>query len=97
MKIPKITLKLNLKDKGKGSTWQKALFGVILATLILMTAATLYLIFRPISKDVREVIDQEISSSDIIFDQKTIDSIKERQTPSTIPDTSGGKNPFAPF
>lgn len=97
--MKKINLKfnLNLKTKTKGTLWQKALLGVILATLVLTLAACAYLLVRPISKEVKAIIDQEISSSDINFDQKTIDNIKARQTPSIVPETSSGKNPFASF
>lgn len=97
--MKKLNLKLNfdIRAKSRGSLWQKALLGVIVATLLLMLGTSIYLAVRPISREVKEVIDEEISSSDIIFDQKTINNIKARQLPNAVPNTTSGKNPFASF
>lgn len=97
--MKKLNLKFNFNflEQSKGSLWQKALMGVALATLGLMLVASVYLIFRPISKEVRTVIDEEISSTNINFDQKTLENIKARQVPSEVPASTSGKNPFTSF
>jgi flagellar motor component MotA len=97
MKKLKFSLKFNFKSRTKGSLWQKALLGVALATFGLMVILSAYLLIKPISKEVKNVIDEEISATDINFDQKTIDNIKARQVPSEIPTITSGKNPFTPF
>jgi hypothetical protein len=43
---------------------------------------------------VKDIINTEINASNIIFDQKIIDSLKTRQVPNTPTATPGGKNPF---
>lgn len=99
MKKPelKLNLNINLRGKIKGTLWQKAIWAIMVVVLLLASLACVYLMFKPLSKDIKAIIDDEISSSDIIFDQKTIDSIKARQVPSVVPDTSSGKNPFSGF
>lgn len=97
MKKLELKFKFNLREKTKNSLWQKALLGLALATLILIVASGAYFLIRPISKEVKAVIDGEISATDIIFDQKTIENIKARQVPSEVPTITSGKNPFTPF
>jgi hypothetical protein len=42
----------------------------------------------------QEIIDQEVNSSNITFDQKTIDILNSKQGPETKVVLPGGKNPF---
>lgn len=98
--MKKIDLKLNLKllaNRNRGTVWQKSILGVLLALLVLMLGGCGFLFFKPLSTDIKNIIDEEISSVDIIFDQKTIKSIEERQKPSESIETTTGKNPFASF
>jgi hypothetical protein len=98
----KPNLKLNLdinffNKKNKGTLWQKGILGVNLLLALFIVLSCSYLFIKPISSEIKNIIDDEISSVDIIFDQKTIDSIEARQEPSSTKDTSVGKNPFAGF
>lgn len=98
--MKKINLKLNLKllaNKNRGTVWQKSILGVLLALLVLSLVGCGFLFVKPLSTDIRGIIDTEISSVDIIFDQKTIKSIEERQKPSESVEATTGKNPFASF
>lgn len=79
------------------SNWVKGVFYALLICFGVFVVANTYLLFRPISADVKGIIDEEVDSSNISFDQKTIDSIKKRQEPSTSILPSGGKNPFTPL
>jgi flagellar motor component MotA len=98
--MKKINLKLNLKQltmKNRGTVWQKAILGVLLALALLFTVACGYLFFKPLSAEIKDIIDGEISAVDIIFDQKTIERVKERQKPLDNSGVTTGKNPFASF
>jgi hypothetical protein len=79
------------------TNWAKGVFYALLSCFVIFTLANAYLLFRPISKDVKEIIDQEVNSSNLIFDQKTIDLIKKRQEPNTVISLPAGKNPFTPL
>lgn len=96
LKIKKIDLRA-LIGKSKGTMWQKAVLATLLSLAVLFTLGCAYLFFKPLPVDIKKIIDDEISSIDIIFDQKTIDDIKERQKPIENTGTTTGKNPFAPF
>lgn len=87
----------NLRNSNLGSSWEKGIFIAVLVSLVIFLAANVYLIFKPIPDDLRAIIDEEINSSNITFDQKTIDSLKERQNPPESETPISGKNPFAPF
>jgi len=96
--MKKINLDLRkLKKHNRGSSWQKAMVISLLITTILITISYLYLAIRPISKDVKIIIDEEISAVNINLDQKIIEGIKERQKPAEIKSSTTGKNPFAGF
>lgn len=98
MKKPELKFDFSkLERNNRGSSWQKAVFGALIISLVAYLAATAYLYFRPLSSDIKESIDSEVSSSNISFDQKTIDMLKSRQQPPDTTATSGGKNPFTPF
>jgi len=96
LKIKKIDLKA-LIGKSKGTMWQKAVMAALFSLAVLFTLGCAYLFFKPLAVDIKKIIDDEISSIDIIFDQKTIDGIKERQKPIENTSVTTGKNPFASF
>lgn len=96
--MKKFSIDLNkLRKTNKGSSWQKAVLMSLIIGTVLITASYAYLIVRPLSGSIKEIIDEEISAVDITFDQKVIDSIKERQKPSETKLPTSGKNPFAGF
>jgi hypothetical protein len=76
------------------SNWTKGVLWAILICFIVFVIANTYLLFRPLSNEVKGIIDGEINSSNINFDQKTIDALKTRQVPNSPTVTPGGKNPF---
>jgi flagellar motor component MotA len=96
LEIKKIDLRA-LLGKSKGTMWQKAVMAALLCMAVLFTLGCGYLFFKPLSADIKKIIDDEISSVDIIFDQKTIDGVKERQKPIENTGVTTGKNPFASF
>jgi len=98
--MKKLNLKIDfrsLSNKNKGTVWQKAVLGVLIAILALTVGACGYLFIKPLSAEIQTIIDEEISSVDIIFDQKTINGIKDRQKPADNTAVTTGKNPFAAF
>lgn len=74
--------------------WTKGVFWAIFICFVLFSGVNIYLLFRPLSKDMQDIIDKEVNSSNIIFDQKTIDILKSKQGPETQIVLPGGKNPF---
>ena len=96
LEIKKIDIKA-LLGKSRGTMWQKAVVAALLSMTVLFTFGCGYLSFKPLSADIKKIIDDEISSIDIIFDQKTIDGIKERQKPIENTGVTIGKNPFTSF
>lgn len=98
MKKPNIKFDFSAFERSnRGTSWQKAVFGAILVSLAFYIAASAYLYFRPLSQDIQESIDSEVSSSNISFDQKTIEMLKLRQQPPQNTAGGSGKNPFTPF
>lgn len=79
------------------TNWIKGVYWAVFACFILFLAANAYLLFRPVASEVKEIIDSDVNSSNINFDQKTLDSLKTRQGLDTpiVPPT--GKNPFTPL
>jgi hypothetical protein len=96
MKKIKEQIRLLLVANAK-TNWTKGVFFALFACFIIFALANVYLLFRPISKDVKEIIDQEVNSANLNFDQKTIDTIKKRQEPNTVITVPVGKNPFTPL
>jgi hypothetical protein len=98
MKKPDIKIDFSQFERSnRGTSWQKAVFGAILVSLCFYLSALAYLYFRPLSPDIKASIDSEVSSSNITFDQKTIEMLKNRQQPPANTTTIGAKNPFTPF
>jgi hypothetical protein len=79
------------------TNWLSGVFYALLLCFVIFLLANVYLLVRPISKDVKDIIDLEVDSSNLIFDQKTIDAIKKRQEPNAVISLPGGKNPFTPL
>jgi hypothetical protein len=92
MKNIKEQLKRLLTANSK-TDWTKGVFWAIFICFVLFSAVNFYLLFRPLSKDMKNIIDKEVNSSNIIFDQKTIDVLKNKG-PGTQIILPGGKNPF---
>lgn len=86
-----------LTKNNRHSSWQKAVLGAVLISVAIYLIMAGYLFFRPLSQDIQDIIDQEISSSNISFDQKTLLMLKNRQEPPANTQTESGKNPFTPF
>ena len=98
MKKPELKLDLSgFERSNRGTSWQKAVFGAILISLAFYIGASAYLYFRPLSAEIQTSIDSEVSSSNISFDQKTVDMLNKRQQPPANTTAIGGKNPFTPF
>lgn len=93
MKKIKEQFRLMLVANSK-TNWTEGIFWAIIICFLLFTSANIYLMIRPLSNDVKEIIDQEVNSSNIIFDQKTIEILKSKQGPETKIILPGGKNPF---
>lgn len=91
IKLPKVNL---VKKK---INWQKSIFITLLLCIGVYIILLGYLFIKPISSEVQEIIKDELTTSDINFDQKTLDSLKKRQQPSTPSQAPIGKNPFLPF
>jgi hypothetical protein len=90
LKTPEINISLK-------ADWQKSLTLALFISVLIFGVAIIYLILKPIDKSISTIIDEEISSTNIIFNQKTIDLLGERRVPEEIQVSSAGKNPFAPF
>lgn len=88
---------INLKEQNLQTNWQKALFYTVVISLAIYSGFTGYLFVKPISDEVKGIIDTEINASDIKFDSKVLDSLKKRQAPADVATPSTGKNPFLPF
>jgi hypothetical protein len=86
-----------LTASSKKTSWHKAIIWTVLLCLIIFVCANIYLIFKPLSPEIQITIDDEIKSSDITFDQKTIENIKKRLQIQYTPSPSTGKNPFISF
>lgn len=96
--MKKFKIDLNkIKISNRNSNWQKGISGALLISLGIFFLALVYLLVRPLSKDVQNIIDTEISSIDVVFDNKTIDMVKKRQEPNQTTAPTVGKNPFIPF
>lgn len=87
----------NFELKINNINWQKSLFAAVLISVITFGLVILFLFIKPIEKSISKIIDEEISASNIIFDKKTLEMLKERQKPGTTSPASAGKNPFAPY
>lgn len=81
----------------KNPDWQRGVLLAVITTLGIYFFALAYLFIKPVSSDVKGVIDREVSSIDIIFDQKTLDLLDKRQEPKNFTPPVVGKNPFVPF
>jgi hypothetical protein len=88
---------LKIKESNLKTSWTKAIFATLLVSLVIYLAFNGYLFFRPIPTQIREIIDTEVNSTDITFDTKTIDKLKQRQNPTENTAAPVGKNPFMPY
>lgn len=96
--MKKIDLNIKqLRMLNKNPDWQRGLLAATLLSLGIFALFLGYLLIKPINKEIKAIIDEEISSTDIIFDQKTIETLKKRQEPATLSAPAIGKNPFIPF
>lgn len=86
-----------LEIKLDNVNWQKSLFTVVLISVIAFAGIVAFLFVKPIEKNISKIIDEEISSTNITFDKKTLEMLRERQKPSEVSPASSRKNPFAPF
>jgi hypothetical protein len=88
---------LKIKESNLKTSWSKAIFATVLVSLAIYIGFSAYLFFRPVPTNIRGIIDTEVNSTDITFDTKTIDKLKQRQNPSENTASAVGKNPFMPF
>lgn len=88
---------LKVKESNLKTSWSKAVFATVLVSLAIYIGFSVYLFFRPVPTGIREIIDTEVNSTDITFDTKTIDKLKQRQNPNENTAPAVGKNPFMPF
>lgn len=91
IKLPKINLGI------KTTSWQKGVFITLLLGLLVYIVLLGYLFIKPVSPEVKDIIEKELSTSDIKFNQKTLESLQKRQQPSAPGQLPTGKNPFIPF
>lgn len=96
----KLQLNKNLKEIpvfNNKTSWQKALFWTFLISFVIFSFSNFYILFKPIDKNIEAIIQDEISSTNITFDKKTLETIRIRQEPATVTAPEIGKNPFSPF
>lgn len=96
MKKIKFNIK-KLQKQNKNFNWQRAVFGAVAISALIFGIACAYLMIKPVDNNIKAIIDEEISAVDVIFDQKIIEEIEERQIPTEKKEPSSGKNPFTPF
>lgn len=79
------------------TNWTKGIVWAIFICFFLFLAADAYLLLRPLSPEVKNIIDSEVNSTNIIFDQNVLDSLKTKQGPEAPIISPTGKNPFTPL
>ncbi len=87
----------NLQKTNKSTLWYRAIYYALIISVAIFTVACLYLFFKSIPSNITTIIDQEISSTNVKFDTKTLEMVKERQNPKETTESSSGKNPFSPL
>lgn len=96
--MKKINLKKNkINLKLQRPNWQKTLVLAALASTFIFALCCLIILFRPLSKNIKEIIDKEIAETDIYFKKKTLERLEKRLEPEEKKEPSTGKNPFMPF
>lgn len=88
---------LEIKLSNQKTVWQKGLFFTVLVSLFVFIVLLVYLFFKPLSPDIKSVIDEEINSSNLSFDKKVIEDLTKKQQPTKSQEPTVGKNPFLPF
>lgn len=97
-KSPKLKLKPEIAKKDSQKTdWQKGLLISVFVCFLILFFGCLYLLLRPIPQEIKEVIDDDVSSADIRFSEETLKRLEERQSPPQAEDPRTGKNPFSSF
>jgi len=91
IKLPKVNLGI------KKTSWQKGIFITLLLGIVIYLVLLGYLFIKPVSPDIKSIIEKELSTTDVKFNQKTLDSLQKRQQPSAPAQPPTGKNPFIPF
>lgn len=86
-----------LKKESQNTSWEKAVFGALLISLVIFLSATLYLFFRPVSTAIKQGVDAELENQNISFNFLLLEKLKSRQTPNAQIQAPSGKNPFVPF
>jgi flagellar motor component MotA len=98
LNINKINIKKLSRIIGKQkSSWHKGILLAASLSVVIFVAASAYLLFRPLNSDLKRIIEEEVKSTNIIFDKKTLEDIKKRHQPQTILESSGSKDPFSQF
>lgn len=92
VKVSKIKM-----PKLKKPNWQKDVFWATIICVLIFIGIVGYQFIKSPSKEMLDEIKKENASSNISFDQKTVDLIKERQIPPESAQPTVGKNPFTPF
>ena len=98
--MKKLELKFDartLQKATENTSWQKAVFGTLILSLLAFAAATAYLYFRPIPNSIKQEVDVAVQNQQINFNFKLLDQLKARETPNTPIESPSGKNPFVPF
>jgi hypothetical protein len=91
IKLRKIDLKISKVN------WQRGLYYSLLAITVLFIGLVTYIMFKPLDPELENIIKEEISSSNITFDQKTLDNLKKRLEPTPASQIPTSKNPFVGF
>jgi len=89
--------KLSRKITEEKSSWQRSLIVAAILSFLVFSIASAYLFFKPLNSEVKRIVEEEISSSNIIFDAKTIQGIQKRYQPQTNINNAASKDPFAQF
>ncbi len=88
---------LGIKLSNQKTMWQNGLFYAVIISLVIFICAMSYIFFRPLSSDMKQIINEEINSSNVTFNEKVIEDLSKKQQPIKSSETTVGKNPFLPF
>lgn len=98
LNLKNLNLKKFVKQIGREkSSWQKGVLFAAIIVFVALLAACVQLVFKPLNQEIKGIVEEEVSSTNIIFDKKTLDDIKKRYQPQSTINPIGSKDPFAQF
>lgn len=98
LNLKNLNLKKFVKQIGREkSSWQKGVLFAAIIVFVALLAACVQLVFKPLNQEIKGIVEEEVSSTNIIFDKKTLDDIKKRYQPQSTINPTGSKDPFAQF